>query len=76
MKSESLKRRLHGLAELKDILRVVKMAGVTKTARIGQWLRDNRVFEKIYVEDKHVQLIKKSTEFFRFLINEGILEVE
>jgi hypothetical protein len=39
------------------------------TGRIGTWLRENRVFEKIYVEDRHVQLIKKSTEFFRFLIS-------
>jgi len=76
LNSEALKRRLQGLSELKDILRSVRTTGASKIAKIGEWLRTNRVFEKIYVEDRHVQLIKKSTEFFRFLISEDILQVE
>jgi len=76
LNSEALKRRLQGLSELKDILRSVRTTGASKIAKIAEWLRTNRVFEKIYVEDRHVQLIKKSTEFFRFLISEDILQVE
>lgn len=39
------------------------------------WIKEERLFEKIYITNSHVQLIKKSEEFFRYLINESILEV-
>jgi hypothetical protein len=39
------------------------------------WIKTERIFEKIYLTNSHVQLIKKSEDFFRYLINESILEV-
>ena len=76
LKSESLKRRLQGLSEIKDILKSVRTHLPHKLNVIGKWLRDHEVFEKIYVENSHAQLIKKSTEYFKFLITESLLEVE
>lgn len=38
-------------------------------------MKENKIFDKIYLVNSHVQLIKKSEEFFKYLINEDILEV-
>lgn len=40
-----------------------------------KWIKEEKLFDKIYLTNSHVQLIKKSEDFFRFLINESILEV-
>lgn len=70
-----MKRRLQGLSEIKDILKSVRTHLTQKVAVIGKWLRDHQVFEKIYVQNSHAQLIKKSSEYFKFLVVENLLEV-
>jgi len=40
------------------------------------WIIQEKIFDKIYLQNSHVQLIKKSEDFFKFLINEDILQVK
>ena len=49
--------------------------GSERNKFIKNWIKEQNIFEKIYLINSHVQLIKKSEEFFRYLINESILEV-
>jgi hypothetical protein len=74
LQSESLKRKLQGLNELKDVVKSLTYSS-ERNKGIKAWIKEERLFEKIYISNSHVQLIKKSEEFFRYLINESILEV-
>lgn len=74
LQSESLKKKLQGINELKDIVKSVTYVS-EKNQWIKEWVKENNIFEKIYITNSHVQLIKKSEEFFKYLINESILEV-
>lgn len=38
-------------------------------------MKNSKIFEKVYITNSHVQLIKKSEDFFKYLISESILEV-
>jgi hypothetical protein len=74
LQSESLKRKLQGLNELKDVVKSLTYSS-ERNKGIKAWIKEEKLFEKIYITNSHVQLIKKSEEFFRYLINESILEV-
>ncbi len=74
-KSEALKKKLQGMNELKEILKSMNY-GSSRDSQIVSWIKDNSIFEKVYIINSHVQLIKKSESFFRFMINENLLTLE
>lgn len=59
LQSQAIKNKLLGLNELKDIVRSVTYTS-EKNKYIRQWVKNNKIFEKIYIVNSHVQLIKKS----------------
>lgn len=59
LQSEALKRKLQGLNELKDIVKSVTY-GSERNKSIKAWIKEEKLFEKIYLVNSHVQLIKKS----------------
>jgi hypothetical protein len=68
LESDTLKRKLQGLHELKDIVRGISHIS-ERTKTVKAWIIQEKIFEKIYLQNSHVQLIKKSEDFFKFLIN-------
>jgi hypothetical protein len=60
MNSESLKRRIQGVAELKDVVRAYRVYLSNKTPELVEWMKQNNIFEKIYVANIHYELIKRS----------------
>ena len=40
------------------------------------WIVNQNIFSQIYFQNTHVQLIKKSNDFFKFVINEDLLEIK
>lgn len=63
------------MGELKDIIKGYKYTA-GRIPEFVEWLKKNRIFEKVYLNNTHVQLIRRSTEYFRFLVVENGLEVE
>ena len=59
LQSEALKRKLQGLNELKDIVKSVTY-GSERNKSIKAWIKEEKLFEKIYLVNSHVQLIKNS----------------
>ena len=43
---------------------------------LGLWLENNNVFDDLYGSTSHSQLIQRSSDFLRFLINEELLTIE
>ena len=56
LQSEALKRKLQGLNELKDIVKSVTF-GSERNKFIKNWIKEQSIFQKIYLTNSHVQLI-------------------
>lgn len=43
---------------------------------LGVWLETNNIFDELYGSSSHSQLIQRSSEFLRFLINEELITLD
>lgn len=48
----------------------------SRIPQLVKWLRENSIFEKVFVVNTHYELIKRSGEYFRFLVLEDSLPNE
>ena len=64
----TLERKLQGMNQLKGIVNSVNHKS-ERNKLIKNWLKEQNIFEKVYLIKSHFQLIKTSEYFFRYLIN-------
>ena len=78
--SDFLERKLQGLKQIQKILQDAKYAaGQQQHYSIDQlsaWVDQNHIFEKLYGAQGHIQLIQRSGDFLKFMINENMLSEE
>lgn len=72
MKSEKLEQRIQGLKEIVEQIKGNKYS-VKKTLNVKDVIRklkEENIFEMIFGENYHIQLIQRSQEIIRYFINE------
>jgi ubiquitin carboxyl-terminal hydrolase 34 len=74
--SDTLKRRIQGVNELKDVVRTYRVYLSSRIPKLVEWLNNNSIFEKVYIINTHYELLKRSGEYFRFLVLEDALSNE
>lgn len=76
--SKFLERKLQGLKSLLEVLKQVKFghAKFITNEYLNEFIETNQIFDKIYGNRGHTQLIQRSSEFLKFLIGEGNLSPE
>ena len=77
-KSSILERKIQGLKMIQDIIKNIKYQEYKSITYkdLGSWLETNNVFDDLYGSGSHSQLIQRSSEFLRFLINEELLTLD
>mgnify|MGYP002361417831 FL=1 len=48
----------------------------SRIPKLVEWLNNNSIFEKVYIINTHYELLKRSGEYFRFLVLEDALSNE
>ncbi|CDW78148.1 ubiquitin carboxyl-terminal hydrolase family protein [Stylonychia lemnae] len=79
LRSEKLEQRILGIKEIIDQIKNTKFAArkMISSKDVMKKLKTDNVFEQIFGENYHIQLIQRSQEIIKFYINEKeITEVE
>ena len=79
--SEFLERKLQGLKAVMEIMkevkyRIRKQEFYLDNDLLFQWVNDKQLFEGLYGKNAHAQLIQRSSDFLKFMLNEDFLTVE
>lgn len=74
-KSSILERKIQGLKMIQDIIKNIKFQDYKSISYkdLGIWLENNNIFDDLYGTTSHSQLIQRSSDFLRFLLNEDLL---
>jgi hypothetical protein len=76
--AEFLDRRLQGLKTLLEMIRNVRYGSsklITGDA-LKKFINSHNIFSKIYGSKGHVELVKRSSDFLRYMVTEGMLTTE
>ena len=73
--SNFLERKIQGLKSLLEIMKNIKYNNVKflSTQIINTIIEKNHLFEKIYGVNGHIELIKRSSDFIKYMINENLI---
>ena len=73
--SNFLERKIQGLKSLLEIMKNIKYNNVKflNTQIINTIIEKNHLFEKIYGVNGHIELIKRSSDFLKYMINENLI---
>lgn len=79
--SDFLERKLQGLKAIMEIMkdvkyRLKKFESLLDVEVLCRWLNEKQIFEGLYGRDSHAQLIQRSGDFLKFIINEDFFTLE
>ena len=77
-KSSFLERRIQGLKGINDYCKNVRhnMSRSIESQELTEWISNNQILGEIFGENKHVQLIQRSSEIIKFLIHQQLFTKE
>lgn len=79
--SEFLERKLQGLKTIMEIIKEVKYRfkrydNLLDSDQLCRWLKEKAILEGLYGTNSHSQLIQRSSDFLKFMVNEDFLKKE
>lgn len=77
--SDFLERKLQGIKSIMEIIKEVKYRtkryeNLLDNDQLCKWISDKGIFEGLYGPNSHAQLIQRSSDFLKFMVNEDFLK--
>jgi len=78
LKSDKLEKRISGFREINYQIKQQKFSAkkLITTSEVLQLIRDNNLFENIFGEKYHIQLIQRSKDLIQYMNSEKLLGEE